>query len=79
MDLSFIIVVGVILTAVIMAGSILLLIDHKLEMIRNKYMTRFIDKEISVRGKKVIMDILSDSMDSIPGKIAELKKEIEGE
>lgn len=60
-------------------GLILITINHILKKRRNKEIFRFISGAAFGKCKKLILESISESMDILPNKIAEVKNAIDGE
>lgn len=60
-------------------GSILIVMNHILKKRRNKEIFLFISETAFVKCKKLILESISESMDILPNKIAEVKNAIDGE
>ena len=62
---------------VLVVGAILLVIDHFLQKRRTLQFEMFVDVDLMPRIKAMVVEAISDSMDILPEKILEVKKNIE--
>lgn len=62
---------------IVIAGITVVSVHHRLARRRNLFVLRFMCAEMAVKVKKIMREMIGESMDMIPEKIMEARKTME--